>query len=351
MADVRNRCLKAGMRVFSATGGHRLLAPFTEGVGLVFMLHQVCPVVHDPFDPNRILRISPQFLDRVICRVKQAGLDIVSLDEAHRRLTEGDFKRRFACFTLDDGYQDNKEHAFPIFKKHDCPFTIYVPGHYPDGGGILWWQALQDIIATQSEITVPFEDRQETFKCDTVEAKWQAFNEIYWWMRSKPHSAQLDLIKRVALRHDYDLEAQCKRLIMSWDDIRELARDPLTTIGAHTMNHATLSKLSDDELYTDTQQSIERLTGELGYRPRHMSYPYGDPLSAGAREFDAMKKAGFKTAITTRKGVLFPEHKDHLTALPRVSLNGEFQDETFIDLYLSGSIFAVWNGFKRLNVS
>ena len=67
------------------------------------------------------------------------------------------------------------------------------------------------------------------------------------------------------------------------------------------------------------------LEAALGKRPEHLAYPVGDPTSAGPREFRIAAELGFKTAVTTRPGVLFKAHRDHLTALPRISVNGEFQ--------------------------
>jgi peptidoglycan/xylan/chitin deacetylase (PgdA/CDA1 family) len=62
----------------------------------------------------------------------------------------------------------------------------------------------------------------------------------------------------------------------------------------------------------------------VGARHAHLSYPYGDAGSAGPREFAIAAELGFKTAVTTRPGVLFRSHAGHLTALPRISLNGEY---------------------------
>ena len=42
----------------------------------------------------------------MIRRLRRSRLDIVSLDEMYRRLTQRDFKRRFVCITFDDGYRD-----------------------------------------------------------------------------------------------------------------------------------------------------------------------------------------------------------------------------------------------------
>ncbi len=133
---------------------------------------------------------------------------------------------------------------------------------------------------------------------------------------------------------------------MGWDEVRTLAADPLVTIGAHTKGHFAVAKLSDERAYDEMVGGADRLERELGQRPAHFSFPYGDSGSAGPRDFALAKQAGFKTAVTTRKGMLFDEHRRHLTALPRVSLSGEFQSLTYTALYLSGRRLRCGTGFS-----
>ena len=83
----------------------------------------------------------------------------------------------------------------------------------------------------------------------------------------------------------------------------------------------------------------------------HLAYPYGDRSAAGPREFALARAAGFKTAVTTRPGMLFRENADHLTALPRVSLNGNYQDERILPVLTSGAATAMWNGFRRVDAA
>ena len=153
MAKVKTAMMKAAMSGLYHTGAHRLLAPYTQGIGVIFTLHHVRPEPEEPraFAPNRILEVAPQFLDAVLDQVQEAGLDVISLDQAVQRLKEGD-DRRFVCFTFDDGYRDNLEHAYPLFKRRNLPLTLYVPTDYPDGTGELWWLALEEIVARADEI-------------------------------------------------------------------------------------------------------------------------------------------------------------------------------------------------------
>jgi peptidoglycan/xylan/chitin deacetylase (PgdA/CDA1 family) len=83
----------------------------------------------------------------------------------------------------------------------------------------------------------------------------------------------------------------------------------------------------------------------------HLAYPYGDKIAAGSREFTLAQAAGFKTAVTTRPGMIFPESAGHLTALPRVSLNGNYQDTRILPVLTSGAATAMWNGFRRIDAA
>jgi len=49
--------------------------------------------------------------------------------------------------------------------------------------------------------------------------------------------------------------------------------------------------------------------------------------------------------------MIFPENADYLTALPRVSLNGNYQDERILPVLTSGAATAMWNGFRRVDAA
>ena len=165
--------------------------------------------------------------------MQDAGLDVVSLDDAVQRLKQGD-DRRFASFTFDDGYRDVAEHAWPLFKLRSLPLTLYLPTDFIDGRGELWWFALEQVIARADEIELCRDGALWRLDTATVPDKIRAFDDIYWWLRTVDEATQRRVVRELAERYDVDMAGDCHKLVMDWDQVRTLAADPLVTIGAHT---------------------------------------------------------------------------------------------------------------------
>ncbi|MFD2183132.1 polysaccharide deacetylase family protein [Rhodoplanes azumiensis] len=352
MYQLKRAIIRSGLEALYFSGAHRFMRPVLGGVGAILMLHHVRPARPDGFQPNRLLEITPDFLEHVVGRLGRTKVDFVSLDEVYRRLAERDFRRRFVAFTFDDGYRDNKDYAYPILKHHGIPFAVYVPTSFPDRLGELWWAALEAVIAQNDKIVLEMDGRDCRIDCATTAEKSEAFALLYCWLRRMPTDAQmLDAVRELTARYRVDSAAICDSLCMSWEEIRALADDPLVTIGAHTVNHVMLAKACDTVVRSEMKMGSAVLEAALGMAPRHLAYPYGDVTAAGPREFAIAAELGFKTAVTTRPGVLFPEHAETLTALPRISINGEFQRGRYVDVLVSGAGTALWNGLRKLSAA
>ncbi len=347
MAALKRTIVRGGLESLYFTGAHHVLRPLVGGVGAILTLHHVRPPRPGRFQPNRLLEITPQFFSRVVHDLRESGVDLVSLDEMHRRLTEQDLSRRFICLTFDDGYRDTLQTAYPILKKEGAPFAVYVATSFPDRLGELWWLALEEVIARNSRIGLAIDGRNQTFDCATVADKRALYEELYWWLRARPTEAEVrETVRNLAACYCVDIVAFCKDLCMNWQELAELAADPLVTIGAHTVNHPMLAKLPDQAARSEMEMSRSVIEAVLAKRPEHLAFPVGDRTSAGPREFAAAAQLGFKTAVTTQPGMLFPHHGKRLTALPRISLNGEYQRLRYVRVLLSGSATAMWNGFR-----
>jgi peptidoglycan/xylan/chitin deacetylase (PgdA/CDA1 family) len=317
------------------------------------MLHHVRPPRFDRFQPNHLLEVTPRFFETVIRRLRRSKVDLISLDEMHRRLTTGDYpRRRFVCVTFDDGYRDNLQFAYPVLKKYEVPFTIYVATSFADRIGELWWLALEAVIAQNDMVGLNMDGQDRWFDSRSVKDKREVFAYIYAWLRTLKTEDELrKAVRELATRHKVDIAAFCADLCMDWNEIAALAADPLVTIGAHTVNHPILTKLDDKAVRAELAMSRDVIAAALDVRPAHLAYPVGDRTAAGPREFRIATELGFKTAVTTRPGVIFRKHAAHLTALPRISLNGDFQRPRYAKVLISGAATGLWNGFRPVNVT
>jgi peptidoglycan/xylan/chitin deacetylase (PgdA/CDA1 family) len=353
VATVKKTIIRTGLETLYFSGMHHWLRPLLGGVGAILTLHHVRPPRPEAFQPNRLLEVSPVFFEGLLRRLKRRRVDVISLAEMHRRYIEGDFRRRFVCITFDDGYKDLMRWAYPLLKKYELPFALYIPTSFPDRLGELWWVALEAVVAKSSRVGLVINGKQQFFECGSVREKRELYDALYGYLRSmKTEEEVRKTVRDLCATYSVDMASFCRDLCMTWEEIAELAADPLCTIGAHTVNHPMLMKVPNDAtVRTEMEMSRSVLEAALGKRPEHLAYPVGDPTSAGQREFRIAAELGFKTAVTTRPGVLFKAHRDHLMALPRISVNGEFQQQRYLKVLMSGAGTAFWNGFRRVNAA
>jgi peptidoglycan/xylan/chitin deacetylase (PgdA/CDA1 family) len=352
MSQFRNTVIRAGLEALYFSGAHHLLRPIFAGVGAIFMLHHVRAGRDAEFQPNRHLEITPEFLRSMVSHLRAEGIDIVTMDEVHQRLAERHFARRFACFTLDDGYRDNRDFALPVLREFDAPSTVFVASDFAEGSGRLWWIALEMVIAKASRIEVEIGGAAVRFDTTTPAAKQAAFDRLHVWLRGLP--GEFDIQREMSAlckTHGIDEAAICPSLCMSWDELKPFAADPLISIGAHSITHCSLAQQTEIKAAHEMSASRARIEAVLQRPVVHLAYPYGDRIAAGAREFALARASGFKTAVTTRPGMVFPENARHLTALPRVSLNGNYQDARILPVLTSGAATAMWNGFRRVDAA
>lgn len=336
------------------TGLSRLFNPIVQGDGIIFMLHHILPnAMQDKakFRPNGLLEITPEFLEQVIIYLQANDYEIISLDEAAERLNNrtAKGKKPYIIFTIDDGYLDNLEHAYPIFKKYNCPFTIYVATDLCDHRLFMWWRALDAVIRDNLAVEFNVFGIKIDKPTRNVEEKYATYNEIYWQLRDMGEVEKREAVLALAQKYNFDPIEETKSVAMSWQQVKQLDQDELVTIGAHTISHSAIAKLSDADAKTEIEHSRQIIHDKTGILCEHFCYPYGSPAEANLREFKFAQQADYKTAVTTQKGMLYAGHKAHLYALPRVSLNGDFQHIRYVKIYISGLPFMLWNRFKKIH--
>jgi peptidoglycan/xylan/chitin deacetylase (PgdA/CDA1 family) len=237
-----------------------------------------------------------------------------------------------------------------VLERHEAPFAFYVAPGFADRAARLWWVELEEAIRRLDRIEIEIDGAPLTLPAASPSEKSAAFERLARRLSKSGDERLLGKVAALCESGRIDSRALVDELCLDWDELRALAASPLATIGAHTLTHPRLSLLPDDEAMTEMGGARERLEQKLGQPCRHFAFPYGDASSAGPREFAYAARLGFVTAVTTRPGMIFPDHAAHKCALPRLSVNGLWQDVSSFDALLSGAPFALWNRGRKLNV-
>ncbi|MEY3872204.1 MAG: hypothetical protein RLZZ296_1199 [Pseudomonadota bacterium] len=288
------------------------------GMASIIALHRVADADPSKLSVNEEMKLSPAVLENMILGLKARGYQFISTDALWRHLVAGRPVEKAVVFTLDDGYVDNYTHALPLFKKHAVPFTVYVTSSFPDQTAKMWWFALEDILLSSDEIRL---SNGLVFDASTQQGKVDTFLAIRRLIVNPPPQGPLACVSELFVEHAVDWLACCRQHALSWEQVRALSEEPLVTIGGHTVSHASLAQLTETALVRDVMGAHERITAATGKPVEHFAYPFGGRHEARPREFSLLKGLGMKTAVTTRRGNIFPAHQDHLTALPRISFD------------------------------
>jgi len=254
-------------------------------VGEIWCLHRVVEQ-RSPMPSNRELEVTPAFLESAITDAIARGCRFVDID-ALTAAAQQHRKARLVNISFDDGFADIYTNAYPLFREHNIPFTLYLTTGMPDGKADLWWLQLEDWADGNSR---RFE---ETLKqCYTQPGN----------MRDTMHTLTQTNVD----------ESLCRRLSLTWEQIEEMVASGLCTVGSHTVTHPALTRIAPDAVADELTRSAEAIAQHFGHRPQHFSYPHSFHDEAVMEE---IKEAGYQTAALGYGGVM--RHGADSYLLPR----------------------------------
>jgi peptidoglycan/xylan/chitin deacetylase (PgdA/CDA1 family) len=272
------------------------------------------------------------------------------LDEVYERLTRDQpvkTQRPFVALTFDDGFRDNLTLALPILRRHGVPATIYVSSGAPDRNIDPWPWRLEKAIWQHGELSLDQPGLPRHLSLRTWVEKQVAYRLLIAHVHKNiPVNRQIaEVLLPKARVSD---EALIAEQFASWDELRELASEPLITIGGHTVTHASLRHLEEGDAMAEIRDGKQRLMARLDVPVLHFAYPYGDSANFGARELALATRAGFVTGVMGgTAGNIFPQHRHHLMSLPRCGLGANDERICWAFLELAGTPRALGSRWRN----
>jgi len=285
---------------------------------LILCYHSIA--IDDEHEWSGTYSMSPTLLEARLRMLRDGRYNLLSLDEAVRRLYDGTLPPRSVALTFDDGMYDFRARAWPLLQQFGFPATVYLTTYYSDYHKPIFglfcsyvlWRARDRAI--EPEVTALVNARAR-WDLSTADGRARAHRDIL----DHADREQLSLPERSALAERLtellgdDYEAiRAKRIltVMTGDEASELARSGID-IQLHTHRHRTPL---DHELFlreiTDNRERVDRIREGTA---RHFCYPSG---IYRAEFLPWLREAGVATATTCDPGLASAKSEPLL--LPRL---------------------------------
>jgi peptidoglycan/xylan/chitin deacetylase (PgdA/CDA1 family) len=312
--------------------------PGKRSRALVLVYHRVGERGVDPWH----LTVEPEIFAGQMATLAHSWSPL-SLAELVEGLERRRLPERAVAVTFDDGYADNLEVAAPILVEHGIPATLFVAPGLIDAGGTPWWDELASLLLQPERLPPtltlstgngdywripPPRAGEVAAAAASAPQPWEAepgtrlrtFYDI--WVALRP----LDTTTREATLDEIAEWAGAPRpsgrVLLTREQLRELAALPGFGLGAHTVSHPALPSCAPADARSEIARSADWLRAHVGVDVDQFSYPFGAWSRSLAR---LVARLGFRAAYTTDGNAISWRSSPH--ALPRVPAHGHAPGE------------------------
>jgi peptidoglycan/xylan/chitin deacetylase (PgdA/CDA1 family) len=266
----------------------------------ILMYHRVInDKSEDPFDMG--MCVTRERFEAQISYLART-CEIVPLGETLARVASGTepHRGRMVSITFDDGYRDNLTLAAPVMEREGVPFTLFVATGGMETGEPFWWDRviLSFARSARPELAIDLPGRGPARFSLAPLRRAQAVRDLVDALWEHPDEGRLELIAEIERQLDVDGRALAPARLTS-DEVVALARAGVE-IGAHSVSHRNMSRLSPTDVAAEMSGSRARLQALCGQPVDGFAYPAGyvtPAVTAAARD------AGFSYAVGTRSEI------------------------------------------------
>jgi peptidoglycan/xylan/chitin deacetylase (PgdA/CDA1 family) len=209
--------------------------------------------------------------------------------------------------TFDDGYYDNYRVAWPILAKYGVPATFFLSTGYLGTGRVKWEDRLAYLVKRSTATTWRVNSGQTNasshFDLQDERSRQRTLYRLAHLLGALPEAERDSLLGELEAQAHVALTGrERERLMLSWEDVREMAAQPGICLGAHTVGHPHLARLAMPEMAYEIAESKRQLENVLQRAVRFFSYPYGDGPDYDQRSVALVRASGFDGAVTSLYG-------------------------------------------------
>jgi peptidoglycan/xylan/chitin deacetylase (PgdA/CDA1 family) len=212
----------------------------------------------------------------------------------------GEWPDYTGVLTVDDGYRDFFECAFPHVKEMATPLTFFVTGRFVDGGIWLWPDRIDYILQNTRKtwFVVNFEGERAELDISDKPKREQAWRILADRCIAMDNVAKEEFLKALASNLEVEVPEKPTNGYdpINWEELREVAASGVE-VGSHTMSHPILSKISESELLEEVVFSKKYLESKLGLPVVSFCYPNSGPKDITPYVVEVTRGAGYRGAV------------------------------------------------------
>jgi peptidoglycan/xylan/chitin deacetylase (PgdA/CDA1 family) len=226
---------------------------------------------------------------------------VLTVEELVEKIHRGTVPRNALAITFDDGYRDNLTHAAPILARHGLPATIFLATGFIGTSEVPWFDrvAMAFKSTTAASIVAPWGGRLELSRVDD---RWAAVEKALAYLKGLGDDEFRRRLDELLNALAFTDQRWGKGWMLEWDDVQALAGLGFS-IGAHTVHHPILSRVSVERARTEIEGSRTMIESACGFTPKAFAYPNGKPADYNSAVQRLVKDAGFTCAVTTQFGL------------------------------------------------
>lgn len=228
--------------------------------------------------------------------------NIISLSDylQLRRSTNSTLPPKIVIITVDDGYKDFYDVAYPILRDRKLPATFFVTSNFANGNFWLWHDRLHFILENTHLESFTFElnGQNRSFSINShsdIAKTWSVFSE---YCVQATNNEKWQIISTLEKTLDATLPSQppAKYTSVSWKELREMAANNIE-IGAHTCTHPILSKIPLCDLTKEITSPKKEIEEKVGVQVFSFCYPNGTDRDISNDVINTTMQAGYLGAV------------------------------------------------------
>ena len=294
----------------------------TSGKAFVLMYHRVIRSLEEQelyVQPG--MYILSETLREQLAYLK-SNFTVLPLSELVKRRETGQKIDGCCAITYDDGWRDNFLYAFPVLQEFGVPATVFLATAFIGTEHHFWPEKLFLFLKTAKQKSVGRNNSKVQSFLRSIawdESGRPSFENAVAVFKAYPPREREKILEEISSAGH---ASPPKRLLMNWEEAREMLNSGLIDFGAHTANHVILDQIPLQEAEKEILRSKEELEHHLDIRPDLFAYPNGNYNRALS---DLLKKHGFRAAVTTRRGWF--NNATDLFQVPRIGIHEDISNE------------------------